>query len=58
MRLPGPRLLVLRGAAMELFTTLFSDHWPGRNDQSVRRLLENYHNDPEIIEHRAAKVPI
>src|SRR3984893_18033538 len=25
MRLPGPRLLVLRGAAMELFTTLFSD---------------------------------
>jgi hypothetical protein len=28
--------------------------WPGRNDQSVRRLLENYHNDPEIIEHRAA----
>ena len=25
-----------------------------RWDQSVRRLLENYHNDPEIIEHRAA----
>src|ERR1700737_3072948 len=25
MRLPGPRLLVLRGATMELFTTLFSD---------------------------------
>jgi hypothetical protein len=29
--------------------------WPGRNDQSVRRLLENYRNDPESIEHRAAK---
>jgi len=28
--------------------------WPGRNDQSVRRLLENYRNDPESIEHRAA----
>ena len=26
----------------------------GRNDQSVRRLLENYRNDPESIEHRAA----
>src|SRR6202140_861918 len=25
MRLPGPRLLVLRGAAIDLFTTLFSD---------------------------------
>ena len=24
------------------------------NDQSVRRLLENYRNDPESIEHRAA----
>jgi hypothetical protein len=28
--------------------------WPGRNDQGVRRLLENYRNDPESIEHRAA----
>src|ERR1700720_4014210 len=28
--------------------------WPRRNDQSVRRLLENYRNDPESIEHRAA----
>jgi hypothetical protein len=28
--------------------------WPGRNDQRVRRLLENYRNDPESIEHRAA----
>src|SRR5207344_1256753 len=28
--------------------------WLGRNDQSVRRLLENYRNDPESIEHRAA----
>jgi hypothetical protein len=23
--------------------------WPGRNDQGVRRLLENYRNDPESI---------
>jgi pimeloyl-ACP methyl ester carboxylesterase len=28
--------------------------WSGRNDQSVRRLLENYRNDPESVEHRAA----
>ena len=28
--------------------------WSGRNDQGVRRLLENYRNDPESIEHRAA----
>jgi hypothetical protein len=59
----GPRLPRSLSHLLRLFTeyntTKLKDREEptaarGRNDQGVRRLLENYRNDPESIEHRVA----